>query len=157
MAKRKRRQYDDQFRASAVVMLEAAGWPQQDGALTRVSKHLGIPHSTLRGWALGLHNPPPSNVRDEKRIDLRQAIRDELAAIFSDGDLADVRAEASYKDRMTAAAILVDKDQLLSGKPTERTEHMGEVVMQDARDKLTRKLDSYAARQDASGAADLLN
>lgn len=103
-------------------MLEAAGWPEQDGALSRVAKHLGLPHSTLRGWALGIHNPPPSKVRDEKRIDLRQAIRDELEAIFNDPDLAEVRAEASYKDRMTAAAILIDKDQLLDGKPTQRIE-----------------------------------
>ena len=74
MAKRERRQYDDKFRASAVVMLEAAGYPNKDGALATTAKHLGVPHNTLRNWFHGVHNPPPSDVRHEKRQDLAEML-----------------------------------------------------------------------------------
>lgn len=116
----KRRRYDDEFRASAVLMLEAAGYPGREGALSRVGGHLDVPLSTLRGWFTGAHNPPPAEVRKGKRIDLREAIRAELAGIFP--AMAERRQEATYRELATAAGILIDKDQLLSGQPTERQE-----------------------------------
>lgn len=39
--------YDDEFRASAVLMLEAAGYPDTEGALARVSELLGVPARIL--------------------------------------------------------------------------------------------------------------
>jgi transposase-like protein len=50
---RQRRRYNDDFRASATLMLEAAGYPGRDGALSQVSGHLSVPRSTLRGWFTG--------------------------------------------------------------------------------------------------------
>ena len=119
---KKKKRYDDKFRATAVVMLEGAGYPNTKGALQRVADHLRVPPRTLSRWFNGEQNPPPDRIVNEKRLDLREAIRAELEAIFNDSDLGDVRSEASYKDRMTAAAILIDKQQLLDGKPTERIE-----------------------------------
>ena len=108
--------HNDEFRASAVLMLEAAGYPDRKGALSQVSGRLGVPLSTLRGWFNGQHNPPPAKLRNEKRIDLLEAIRDELAEIFP--AMAERRIDASYRELVTAAGILIDKQQLLTGKPT---------------------------------------
>ncbi len=119
---KQRRRYDDEFRASAVLMLEAAGYPKREGALSQVAGHLNVPLSTLRGWFIGTRNPPPAKLRNEKRFDLREAIRDELAGIFP--AMADRRQDATYRELATAAGILIDKDQLLDGKPTWR----GEVI-----------------------------
>lgn len=149
----KRKRYTDEYRASAVVMLEAAGYPEQEGALSRVADHLGMHYQTLSRWFRAVQNPPPHGLVQEKRIDLRQAIRDELNAIFSDEDLAAVRAEASYKDRITSAAILTDKLQLLDGKPTERVEHletMLETLPPDEYDNIIREAEAVIASASAS-------
>lgn len=55
----KRKRFNDDFRASAVLMLEATGYPEKKGGLTQVSTHLGVPLSTLRGWFTAERNPPP--------------------------------------------------------------------------------------------------
>lgn len=60
MAKRKR--YDDKFRASAVVMLEAAGYPGKLGALATTAKHIGVPERTLSRWFNGEQNEPPTDM-----------------------------------------------------------------------------------------------
>lgn len=114
MAKRNR--YDDKFRASAVLMLEAAGYPDKSGALTATAKHLSVPASTLAGWFKNEHNPPPTEVREEKRIELRDVLRKEIGLALSAAE--GVRETASYKDLITAAAILIDKLQLITGQPT---------------------------------------
>ncbi len=131
--------YDDEFRASAILMAEAAGWPNSPGALDRTAAHLGIPRETLRRWCIGTSNPPPHKVVHRKRVDLVAAIKDELAAIFPAMETA--RDGASYKDLATAAAIFTDKLQLLEGKPTAINEERNG----DARDRLARGLDSRAA------------
>lgn len=112
-----RRRYDDQFRAAAVVMLEAAGYPGKEGALTQVAKTMGVPAMTLHRWARVKNNPAPTQLVNEKRIDLLELINTELAGIF--GTMPGARNDASYRDLATAAGILVDKRQLLTGQPTE--------------------------------------
>jgi transposase-like protein len=140
---RQRRRYNDDFRASATLMLEAAGYPERDGALSQVSGHLSVPRSTLRGWFTGAHNPPPAEVRHEKRFDLLNAIQTELAAIFP--ALAGAREDANYRELVTAVGILTDKHQLLTGQPTERAE----VNVTDHRERIladiARKAASYVA------------
>lgn len=116
----KRRRYDDDFRAAAVLMLEAAGYPDREGALSQVAGRLNLSRSTLRSWFTGEHNPPPVNIHHEKRFDLIQAIRDELASIFP--ALGGKRDEATYRELVTAVGILTDKLQLLTGQPTWRGE-----------------------------------
>ena len=125
----KRKRYTDEFRASAVLMLEAAGYPDKEGALTTVSNRVNVPLSTLSRWYKGRNNAPPSKLVNKKRFDLIQAIRDEIQ--YAMGDMPDARPEASYRDLTTSVAILIDKLQLLEGKPTWR----GELVelMQDGR------------------------
>ena len=136
----KRKRYDDEFRTSAVLMLEAAGYPGHEGALSRVAGHLGgVPLSTLRGWFHGTRNPPPAQLRNEKRLDLREAIREELAGIFP--AMAEKRQDATYRELATAAGILIDKDQLLGGHPTWRGEivnllRSGAVTLDDVAEEL---------------------
>lgn len=115
----KRKRYDDKFRASAVVMLEAAGYEpgKNGGALARVSKKLKVPISTLHGWYNATRNPPPSDLRTEKKGELVDWIKSELAAIFT--DMPDARLDASYRDLTTGAGILIDKLQLLTGESTD--------------------------------------
>jgi transposase-like protein len=132
MAKRKR--YDDKFRASAVLMLEAAGYPDKPGALTSVAANLKMPHQTLSRWARETQNPAPPELVQEKRFDLIEALRSEVQAAL--GEMKNARPEADYRALTTAVGIMVDKLQLLEGKPTERTEH----TVTDARDIIERRL-----------------
>lgn len=136
-----RKRYTDKFRANAVVMLEAQGYPDRKGALAAVSNHLRVPPSTLAGWFKSYRNPPPTEVRDEKKGDLVDWIQDELIAIF--GDMPDARQDASYRDLATAAGILIDKKQLLTGKPTERTE-----VIDSPRERLRSAISGLASREE---------
>lgn len=113
----KRPRYDDKYRASAVVMLEAAGFPDRKGALSHVSRHLGVPIPTLKRWGTGSQNPPPNDVVTKNRIDLADLLDTEIAAAFEAAK--GVRCEASYRDLMTGIGILIDKRQLLRGEATQ--------------------------------------
>lgn len=124
MAKNQRR-YTDEQRASFVVMLQAAGYPDTPGALKRVADNAGVHENVLRRWWKGTQNPPPTTLVSRKKIDLRKAIRSELAAIFD--RMAVTRDEASYRDLGTVAGILFDKSQLLEDKPTEHTKVSGAI------------------------------
>lgn len=117
----RRKRYTDDFRASTVLMLEAAGYPDTKGALSRVSVQVGAPISTISRWFHGVKNPPPPELANEKRIDLVAAIKNEVYEIL--GEMPSARSEADYRALATALGIMVDKLQLLSGKPTERSEN----------------------------------
>lgn len=112
-----RKRYTDKFRATAVVMLDAQGYPEKEGALSKVAKHLDVPLSTLRGWWTAEHNPPPADIRNEKRGDLAALIKNEVEGVLS--AMPDKRIEADYRALATALGIMVDKLQLLTGQPTE--------------------------------------
>lgn len=139
--------YNDEFRAQAIVMLEAAGWPDSKGAIMRVARQLGIKHQTLSRWSRAEQNPPPHKVVRIKTFDLRQAVRDELQAILL--EMPDARPDADFKELATAFGILVDKLQLLDGKATERVEIL---TPEERTDRLTELLDTSRARRD--GCAD---
>jgi len=97
-------------------MLEAAGYPDKKGALEQTAKHLGMPATTLHGWYNATRNPPPTEVRSEKKTELKDLLRNEIDYIF--GAMPNARPDASYRDLGTVAGILFDKLQLLEGKPT---------------------------------------
>jgi transposase-like protein len=139
--------YTDEFRAQAIVMLEAAGWPERKGAIARTAATLHIHQRTLSRWASRQQNPPPDILVHKKRFDLQAAIQDELQAVIE--ELPSARPDADYKELITALAILVDKSQLLEGKATERVELLTE---QERTNRLTELLD--AARNRRDGRAD---
>jgi transposase-like protein len=112
-----KRRYSDEFRASAIVMLESQGYPDKAGAIAQVAAHLKMPVRTLRRWYKGHSNPAPANLVLQKKIDFLDVIETELAGIFE--EMPEARADADYRTLATAAGILFDKRQLLLGKPTE--------------------------------------
>lgn len=126
---RPKKTYDDKFRASAVIMLQAQGYPDSKGALQAVANHLGVATSTLQGWFNKTSNPPPPNIRREKEIDFVAAIKAELQAVL--GLLPNKRDEASYRELITAVGILTDKMRLLQDKPTENSKQTITIVYPD--------------------------
>ncbi len=122
--KRKRKNYDDKFRANAVLLLEGAGYPDTKGALTRVANNVGVPAPTLHRWFRAKNNPPPSELVNEKRPELIDLIRSEIYGVLK--TLPKERKDADYRTLVTGLGILVDKLQLLEGKATERVELMNE-------------------------------
>lgn len=109
--------YSDDYRAGAVLLLQAAGWPHTPGALERTAGHLNIRHQTLLRWATGQQNPPPHRTVQGKRPELAELFRTELAAILE--AMNTTRADASYRDLGIVAGILADKLQLLTGNATQ--------------------------------------
>ena len=118
--KRPRRRYDDKFRASAVVMLEAAGYPGKEGALMEVARHLGMPHNTLRNWYHAERNPPPSELRQHIKKSLVEMLDDIAYKLV--GAMPSKIIDASLQQTATSLAIVIDKYQLLTGQPTWRIE-----------------------------------
>lgn len=118
-AKRKASTFTDDERADAVALLHLRGWPEQKGALTAVAKHLNIWANTLRRWANGESNPPPTKIVIKKKGDIRQALLEllGLAVFYAKGEVSD----ASFRELSTSIGILTDKILLLSGEPTQRT------------------------------------
>lgn len=114
MAKKSR--YNDEFRTGALLLLEASGYPDNQGGIVRTAKHLGIPESTLRGWWNGSRNPVPAEMRAEKRAELHDLLETEIRSALK--QMNSVRDSATYRDLGTVAAILIDKRQILTGKPT---------------------------------------
>ena len=119
MAKRKWTDYSDEDKASAVLMLEAAGYPGRKGAMSQVVRELGVPESTLRSWAKNEHGAPPAKVRDRKRGELIESLNEVATKLIAHlGDIADT---GDVRETATAAGILIDKLQLLRGDSTANT------------------------------------
>lgn len=116
MAKNQRK-YSDEERASLIVMLQSEGYPVKPGALKKVAAYAQVHENVLRRWWQGKFNPPPTTSVARKKIDLSKALREELAGIF--GQMALKREEATYRDLTIAAGIMVEKLQLVEGKPTQ--------------------------------------
>jgi transposase-like protein len=147
------RQYTDEYRAEVVVALRVAGYPDQAGALTRVAKQYNLHARTISRWYNTESNPPPDKTVTEKKKSLQSIIEYELYAIFH--ILPSKRSEADYRQLTTAAAILIDKMQLLNGLPTERHESMNYELTEDERAKrVAQLLDTARDRRDGQVVAD---
>lgn len=119
MAKRKWTDYSDEDKASAVLMLEAAGYPGRKGAMSQVVRELGVPESTLRSWAKNEHGAPPAKVRDKKRGELTTSLNEVATKLIAHlGDIADT---GDVRETATALGIVIDKLQLLRGDSTANT------------------------------------
>lgn len=112
----KQTRFTDEFRANAVALAIAGGYPQTKGALSRVAKELGISHQVLRNWVIEKQNPPPQELLQEKKVELRDLIQKELADIMA--RIPEKRNEATYRELGTVFGIMFDKLQLLDELPT---------------------------------------
>lgn len=117
---RRKRTYTDKFRAGALVLLQGEGYPEQFGALSRVSTHLDVPESTLRGWWNAEYSDDFADLRAQKKREVRDLLDDEIREALQ--TMTGKRDEATYRDLATTIAIFIDKKQLLAGKPTSRAE-----------------------------------
>jgi transposase-like protein len=144
---RKRRIYTDEFRAAALAALDAEGGMSKPGSIPSVAKQLDMPESTLWGWAKGRNNPPPSNLRTLKSNELSNLIKKEIGEILE--DMPGKRTEADYKAMGTVLGIMVDKLQLLTGKPTEISEEVEQVTF-DLSGLTDEQLNRLASWDDAS-------
>lgn len=150
MTKRQPR-YTDEFRADAVLMLEAAGYTGNGdaiGALTAVSKRLKVPLSTLRRWFIASNNPPPAELVRDKRATLKELIEEEIRAIFH--DMPSARPDAVYRDMGWVVGVLLDKHQLLDNKPTaivklQRAVEAGHITPQDIKERWPNIADRFFA------------
>jgi hypothetical protein len=127
------KQYTDDDVATALAFLEASGYPNKKGSLELASRHTRVPTRTLRRWYIGQMHPVSDNNVARKKVDLAEALDNELAEIFA--ALMDARDEASYKDLATAAGIFIDKKQLLTGKPTARIATVQEELAETPEDE----------------------
>lgn len=121
------------------MLLEASGYPEKQGGIVRTAKNLGLPESTLRGWWNGSRNPVPAEMRAEKREELSDLLDMEIRKAL--GEMDNARSGASYRDIGTVIGILVDKKQLITGKPTWIVEigdllKQGKVTLEEVEEEL---------------------
>lgn len=140
-------EWTDRDKAAALAALDANG-----GNVSGTAKQLGMPRSTLQEWANGRVNSDVPELRQEKRAELTELIRDELYAIIA--NMPFKRTDADYRQLGTVFGILTDKLQLLEGKPTERTETV-DTTFDDAErvKRITALLDAARTRRDGRVAA----
>lgn len=127
MAK-KRRRYDDEYRAGAIAMLHAAGYPDTTGALTRVANELHVPDRTLSRWFNGENNSPPDKLVNIKKGDMANALEEVAWKLLDSMADSEAIADAPLQQRATAYGIAVDKMRLLRGLPTEIVALIPDVV-----------------------------
>lgn len=120
----KRRVYTDKFKAGAVVMLEAAGYPENHFELQRIADSLKMPSRTLRRWFNLENGAPPDELVKQSKKDLATRLEElthrliDLAFAVADG----AEDDTSIQQALTSVGISVDKLQLLKGEPTDRHE-----------------------------------
>jgi transposase-like protein len=135
--------YSDDFRASTVLMLRAAGYPERRGALMEVANSVGVSHSLIRRWFTKEVNPPPSKIAQIKMSDIVEMLKNEVVAALQ--ELPNARGDADYLDIGKVMGIMVDKLQLLSGEATERIVY--ELSDSDRSEQVAEILNAARARE----------
>lgn len=141
----KRRRYSDDERAMFIAMLDKEGYPDTLGALKKVSDFAGIHTNVLRRWWKGTQNPPPTELVTQKKEEINERLRQVVHKIID--VLPDAIEEASPRDLFTGLGIAIDKLQLVSGEPTERTANTHDITGSiDIREDIQRRLGRIASR-----------
>ena len=135
--------YSDEYRASAVLMLRAAGYPERRGALMETANHLGISHQILGRWFRRDSNPPPQKIVQIKMADIVEMLKNEVVAALQ--ELPNARGDADYLDLGKVMGIMIDKLQLLQGEATERIVH--ELSDSDRSEQIATLLNAARARE----------
>lgn len=135
--------YSDEFRASAVLMLAAAGYPEKKGALVKVAGELGISHQLLGRWFRREQNPAPQKLVQIKNSEIVALLKNEIRQAVV--ELALARPDADYREIGTVLGIMIDKLQLLEGEATERIVH--ELSDSDRSEQIAELLNTARARQ----------
>lgn len=150
--------FSDDFRANAIIMLIGAGFEKdKTKAVNEVYKYYSgkVAKRTLFRWGNGENNPAPAELVTEKKEALADLFENAARIYLAHGIEPDVVSEVSGQASMTAAAIAVDKMQLLRGLPTEIIGLLPEVLAalkvlgQDPADVFNRIIQRAAAQQTA--------
>lgn len=113
----KGRSYSIEDKAKALAVLNSNG-----GNVKRTARELGIPANTLRDWRNDPDSAAPVELREQKEAELESSL-ESIALRYAaalDDDIV-VRAIIASRDPSKLAFVLgivVDKLQLLRGKPT---------------------------------------
>lgn len=119
MARRKRRRYTDEERATLVAMVFAEGYPDNNHALSHVAQYAKMPVRTLWGWVVGKNNPPPVELQEQKKQDLAALFKGLALKMLDHAGQEQVIEEMTGAQATTAAAIAVDKWRLLTDQSTD--------------------------------------
>lgn len=114
--------YSDEYRATAIAMMVAEGYPDDATAIKRVHGQLAVPKPnvrTLRYWYQHQHQPAPEKLIQEKKEDLSDLFEKVAEKYVRHAMKDDIVLKSSGAGAMTAAAIAVDKMRLLRNLPTE--------------------------------------
>src|SRR6266851_1738917 len=107
-----KRTYSDEQRGNALAALAANG-----GNVGRTARDLRIPEATLRQWARGQRHPEAVQMSEQKKGPLADRLEELAHALVDDLLKADGR-QGTVQAKTTAIGIVIDKVQLLRGKPT---------------------------------------
>jgi transposase-like protein len=153
-----RREYTAEEKAEALRLYVEVG-------LCQSAKLTGIPKSTIRDWAKAAGVQTDGDTKTAAAIEAAKAraerARAERNALFPEVALEllkrirETDSPSGCKDLATAAAILTDKDQLVSGKATGREEHVHDLSNRSTEDLIqeAEALTRRAADRRGTGAA----
>lgn len=139
----KRRTYTDQEKEHAIATYVT------NGNLSKTSRETGVPISTLRGW---LAEQPPEKVQEARAEAQAEFVRKAWDAVTAHVlHLQDkvVIAETTARDSATIVGILIDKLQLVTGKPTTIQEQQGQVTNRHEYDIVQRIVTDPESRETA--------
>lgn len=113
--------YTDKFKAGAVALLEAQGYPTNPNALEKVHQHLNRKPAkrTLMRWFHGENGAPDDKLVRQSKKEIADVFEDVAYKYLARAGEQDAVDETKGKDAVMTAAIAVDKMRLLRGLPTE--------------------------------------
>lgn len=109
-AKRRERNYSDQEKAAALVVVDFC-----KGNVSDASRRTGIPRKTLVEWNSGRVPDGVAEIRQEKKKALADKLED-LAEKYVDS-MTSTAGSATSRDAV-ALGIVIDKMQILRGQPS---------------------------------------
>jgi transposase-like protein len=142
--------YTEAQRAEALAVLKS-----NNGNLSRTERETGIPKGTLLYWRNNSTYAAPIEMQTQKTESLRGELESvayrlvrKLAERLNDTD-------AGVQQLATSLGIVIDKLQLLDGKPTERTAVVNESLTDDERSaRIASLFDTARTRRTGSSADD---
>lgn len=120
-----KRQYSDQEKADALVLLDS-----NRGVLAKTSSENGIPSTTMARWRNGAVNPDVTHLRHGKKQEITSKISEVVLACLGEVTKKKLRG-TSAKDLMVSVGIGVDKIMLLTDEEPDSAPAQVNVFIQN--------------------------
>ena len=102
-----------------LLQLEVLNYPDNEHAISKVTKRKGSPsHTTLRRWWRLKDEPPINKLVQYKKRDFVEELKN-LLGLHIDAAIEAVKCSEDIRAIDTGIGIIVDKLQLLQGEPTD--------------------------------------